>query len=315
MPSNLNKLPLVVIVGPTAVGKTEVSLRLAEKLNGEIVSGDSRLFYRGMDIGTAKPTRQEQQRVSHHLIDVADPDETWSLAVFQEAAQKAIADIHLRGKMPFLVGGTGQYIRAMLEGWAPPELAPDPKIRQVLDKWAAEIGGDELHRRLNRLDPVAAERIDSRNVRRTVRALEVIFHTGRRFSSQTRKQESPYDILVLGITRPRPELYRRIDERIEAMLAAGLVEEVQALLQKGYPPDLPTFSAIGYREIIAHLRGEISLEDAVMLIKRATRQFVRRQANWFKPTDPTIHWFNVDGQLAEKMEACIRAAFPGFQEK
>lgn len=306
MHSNLNKLPLVVIIGPTAVGKTEVSLQLAERLNGEIVSGDSRLFYRGMDIGTAKPSLQEQQRVPHHLIDVADPDETWSLAVFQEAAQKVIADINKRGKLPFLVGGTGQYIRAMLEGWAPPELAPDPKIRRVLEKWANESGGDELHRRLGYLDPQAADRIDPHNVRRTVRALEVIFRTGRRFSSQTRKQESLCNNLVLGITRPRPELYKRIDERIEAMLAAGLVEEVQALLQKGYPPDLPTFSAIGYREIIAHLRGEISLEETVMLIKRATRQFVRRQANWFKPTDPTIHWFNADEQLAANMEVCIR---------
>jgi tRNA dimethylallyltransferase len=310
MPFNLNKPPLVVIVGPTAVGKTEVSLQLAERLDGEIVSGDSRLFYRGMNIGTAKPTMQEQQRVPHHLIDVADPDETWSLAVFQETAQKSIAEINQRGKLPFLVGGTGQYIRAMLEGWAPPELAPDPKIRKVLDKWANDSGGDELHRRLGYLDPLAADRIDPRNVRRTVRALEVIFRTGKRFSSQTRKQESFYNNLVLGIIRPRPELYRRIDERVEAMLDAGLVEEVRALLQKGYPPDLPTFSAIGYREIIAHLMGEISLEEAVMLIKRATRQFVRRQANWFKPTDPTIHWFDADEHLAANMEACIREQLP-----
>lgn len=301
------KPPLIVILGPTAVGKTEISLQLAERLNGEVVSADSRLFYRGMDIGTAKPSPEERARVPHHLIDIAAPDETWSLALFQRAAHQAIADIHSRGKLPFLVGGTGQYLRAVYEGWELPEQRPHPRLRAALEAWGKSIGPEALHTRLARLDPQAAARIEPRNLRRTVRALEVIFLTGKRFSAQRRRGAAPYRTLLIGLTRPREELYARVDARIQAMLEAGLVEEVRSLLARGYAPDLPAMSAIGYKQIAAYLRGESTLEEAVAQIKRLTRQFVRRQANWFKTGDPQIHWFRVEENTVEQVEAEIRA--------
>ncbi|RMH35308.1 MAG: tRNA (adenosine(37)-N6)-dimethylallyltransferase MiaA, partial [Gammaproteobacteria bacterium] len=301
------KPPLIVILGPTAVGKTELSLQLAERLQGEIVSADSRLFYRGMDIGTAKPTPEERARVPHHLIDVADPDETWSLALFQRAAHEIIADIHARGKLPFLVGGTGQYLRAVYEGWKLPQQRPHPALREALENWGQRIGPQALHARLAILDPQAAARIEPNNLRRTVRALEVIFLTGRRFSAQRQRGASPYRTLLIGLTRPREELYARVDARIQAMLQAGLVDEVRTLLARGYSAELPSMSAIGYKQIAAYLRGECTLEEAVTQMKRLTRQFVRRQANWFKADDPEIHWFSMEKDPLPKVEAEIRA--------
>jgi tRNA dimethylallyltransferase len=293
--------PLILIVGPTGVGKTEAAIRLAERLDGEIISADSRLFYRGMDIGTAKPSPKERRRVPHHLIDVAWPDEIWSLAVFQERARQAIAGVHAAGRLPFLVGGTGQYVRAVAQGWQPPAVEPDSRLRAALESWANEIGAQGLYDRLQKIDPEAAEKIDARNLRRTVRALEVIFTTGQRFSEQRSSSPSPYRQLSLGLSRPRPELYARIDRRIDAMLAAGLVDETHRLLGKGYSPDLPSMSAIGYREIIAHLLGVITLQEAVIQIRRNTRTYVRRQANWFKPDDPEIHWCDLGGEGADEI--------------
>jgi tRNA dimethylallyltransferase len=294
------KPPLILLVGPTAVGKTELSIRLAEELDGEIVSADSRLFYRGMDIGTAKPSPQDRARVPHHLIDVANPDETWSLAVFQHAAHEAIAAIHQRDKLPFLVGGTGQYIRAVTQDWSPPKVQPDPRLRGVLEKLAEEHNTHWLHEGLRRNDPQTAAKIDSRNVRRTIRALEVIFSTGQPFTAQRGRGESPYRCLTIGLQRPRPELYARADARIESMFANGFLNEVKHLLEAGYSPDLPTLSAIGYRESVAVLRGQMSLEEAKTQIKHATRVFVRRQANWFKANDPSIHWFEAGIAGVEK---------------
>ncbi|MCI0551495.1 MAG: tRNA (adenosine(37)-N6)-dimethylallyltransferase MiaA [Anaerolineae bacterium] len=309
-----SKLPLILIVGSTAVGKTEIAIQLAERLNGEIVSADSRLFYRGMDIGTAKPTHQEQARVLHHLIDIANPDETLSLAVFQQKAREAIADIHARKKIPFLVGGTGQYVRAVTEGWSPPEVKPDERLRQELGKLAlskAEGMKDErgiywLHDKLKSLDPVASEKIDARNYRRTIRALEVIMTTGRRFSEQRGQSESPYHLISIGLTRPRVELYERVDQRIDAMFANGFIDEVKSLLAKGYSPTLPTMSAIGYRECVRVVNGELNEEQAKAEIRRATRIFVRRQANWFKESDPNIAWFRVEDGVVGEIESYIR---------
>ena len=300
------KPPLIVILGPTAVGKTSLSIELAKRLNGEIVSADSRLLYRGMDIGTAKPTEEEMSNIPHHLIDVADPDERWNLAVYQREAYKIIDDIHERGKLPFLVGGTGQYIRSIIEGWNIPPQRPDFDLRDALNNWAEEIGAEGLHERLKMIDPEAAEKIDYRNLRRTVRALEVIFKTGERFSELRNKQECPYFPIILGIERPRDELYERVDQRIEQMLDDGLVDEIRRLLEAGYSPDLSTMSAIGYGEIIQYLQGEISYEEAVTLIKRNTRTFVRRQANWFKPEDPRITWFEASPNMVDDMETWIR---------
>jgi tRNA dimethylallyltransferase len=304
----LDKPFLILLIGPTAVGKTELSLQLAERLNGEIVSADSRLFYRGMDIGTAKPSLEERARVTHHLIDVADPDETWSLAVFQQKATEIIADIHARGKLPFLVGGTGQYVRAVTEGWTPPEVEPDPRLRGVLESLGDEKGIGWLHAWLEGVvAAAAAEKIDPRNVRRTVRALEVILTTGKPFSQQRGQSESPYKLLTIGLKRPRDELYQRVDERIEAMFEAGLLNEVRGLLEKGYLPELPPMSAIGYRECVQVVNGQMSVEQAKVEMRRATRVFVRRQANWFKETDPDIHWFEAGQEnLVNLIEELIR---------
>lgn len=294
--------PLVIIVGPTAVGKTEMSIALAKRIEGEIVSADSRLLYRGMDIGTAKPSFGERAMVPHHLIDVADPDDMWSLALYQRAAYQAIKDVLARGKIPILVGGTGQYIRAIVEGWYLPPQKPDTGLRSVLEKWADEIGKQELHRRLALLDTQAAAIIDARNVRRTIRALEVILLTGKRFSAQRSRVACPFTYRMIGLTRSRSELYQRIDRRIERMIAEGLISEVRALLSKGYSPDLPTMSAIGYAEIISFLSGKIGLDEAIQMMKRRTRQFVRRQAAWFRDDDPRIAWINAsDTSVVERM--------------
>ena len=296
---------LVVILGPTAVGKTEVALNLADRLRGEIVSADSRLFYRGMDIGTAKPSQSELERVAHHLINIADPDDVISLARFQHLANGAISEISQRGHLPFLVGGSGQYIHAVTQEWLVPLVQPDPGLRSALESWSRRIGPDGLHQRLSVLDPQAAEAIDYRNLRRTIRALEVILSTGRKFSSQRQRGHSPYHILQLGLSRPRSELYARIDERVEAMISAGLVEEVRSLLERGYRPDLPPFSAIGYREIISYLEGMTSLDEAILQIKRASRILVRRQANWFKTSDAEINWFEAGADTAGQLEHLI----------
>ena len=288
-----SKPPLIAIIGPTAVGKTEVSLQLAEHFNGEIISSDSRLFYRGMDIGTAKPSAEEMARVPHHLIDVSNPDETWSLGQFQKAAQEIIEDIIERGKRPFLVGGTGQYFRSVTEGWLPPEVKADEQLRGVLEGMKEERGAEWLHAKLALLDPVAASTIDYRNVRRVVRALEVILTTGKRFSLQRKQSgESPYNLLTIGLKRERPELYERVDLRIEQMFAAGLLDEVQNLLDLGYAAELPSMSALGYRECVSVLRGEMRQDEAIVLMKRVTRNFVRKQANWFKNDDDRIKWFD-----------------------
>ncbi len=296
------KIPLVVIVGPTAVGKTEISIELAERIKGEIVSADSRLFYRGMDIGTAKPTLEQQTRVAHHLIDVANPDETWSLALFQREANRAITEIFQAHHQPIMVGGTGQFVRAVTEGWEIPPVQPDPQLREVLSRWARGLGAAGMHTRLAIVDPEAAKEIDPSNVRRTIRALEVVFTTGRRFSEQRIKGHMLFDSLMLGLTRSRPELYQRIDDRIDHMIAYGFIDEVRHLLELGYAPELPTLSAIGYGEIVAYLQGKLDLDEAVMLIKRRTRVFVRRQANWFKLDDPRIHWLRVNDGIVDELE-------------
>jgi len=299
----LKDQPLILLVGATAVGKTELAIRLAEKLNGEIISADSRLFYRGMDVGTAKPSPAEQARVPHHLIDIAAPDKTLSLAEFQQQAARLIDEIHARGRLPFLVGGTGQYIRAVTEGWAPPEVAENTRMREVLENIKEERGAEWLHAKLKSIDEEAAQKIDWRNARRTIRALEVILTTGRKFSAQRGQAQSPYHLISIGLQRPRAELYQRVDERIDAMFANGLLDEVRGLLASGYDPRLPSLSAIGYRECVQVLRGEISEEQAKIAMRKETRVFVRRQSNWFKESDARIHWFHPNQE--EEIERLI----------
>ena len=270
--------PLIVIVGPTAVGKSRIAIEVSGRLEGEIVSADSRLFYRGMDIGTAKPSDEDRRLIPHHLIDIADPDEVISLRIFQEKAQDCIRKIMNRNKLPILVGGTGQYIHSVTEGWIIPPQKPNHRMRNLLNAWANEIGSDAIYQKLVMLDPAAAKKIDPRNIRRTIRALEVILGTGKLFSLQQRKEGTKYYLKMIGLFLPRELLYQHIDERINQMITDGLIDEVKILLSKGYSSDLPSMSAIGYREISDYLQNKISYEDAIMLMKRKTRQFVRRQA-------------------------------------
>jgi tRNA dimethylallyltransferase len=309
-PDALARPLVVMLVGPTAVGKTEVALGLALSLDGEIVSMDSRLFYRGMDIGTAKPSPEDLRRVPHHLIDVVEPDETLSLADFQDRLQQAIAGIVSRGRLPLLVGGTGQYAHAVRSGWAPPPVAPDETLRNELERLASMRGGTWLHARLAAVDPPAAQNIDARNLRRTIRAMEVILTTGRRFSQQRGSGAAPYRLVTIGLRRSRPELYARIDARIDAMLEGGLVEETRKLLRKGYSPSLPAFSAIGYSQCAQVISGDIDLREARIQMQRSTRAFVRRQSNWFKDNDPDIRWFDATRpDLVEAIATLIQSDF------
>ena len=297
--------PVIAILGPTAVGKTRVSISLAKQFEGEIVSVDSRLIYRGMDIGTAKPTIKEREQVPHHLIDVADPDDTWNLAKFCEAALNVIHDIHSRGKVAFLVGGTGQYLRAILEGWTPPPSAESTDFREILEATAASRGYEVVHRQLQDVDPASASQIDPRNVRRVIRALEIFHLTGMPASSQRVKKPPSFEILRIGLTLPREELYQRIDQRIDLMIEDGWIEEVKELIDIGISPDLPSLSAIGYAQLAAHLSGEMDLDSAIVEIRRLSRQFVRRQANWFKADDPEIQWFDAVSGVEERITEVI----------
>ena len=290
---DINK-KLIIIIGPTGVGKTKLAIELAQAIDGEIVSADSRSFYRGMDIGTAKPKYKERAQIKHHLIDCVNPDTTISLAQFQQVAMKKIDEIQCRNKIPVLVGGTGQYIRAITDGWVPPQQAPDENLRNVLNKWAEEIGSDAFYKKLLIIDPEAAAKIDPKNIRRVIRAFEVIFRTGKKFSDQKGKKITKYNYILIGLNTSRQKLYERIDQRIDKMIENGLLDEVTQLLEEGYSEELPAFTAIGYHEAIECLKGNITLEEARMLMKRRTRQYVRRQANWFKKDDERINWFNID---------------------
>jgi len=296
---------LIAILGPTGVGKTTISLGFAERHKGEIVSADSRLVYHGMDIGTAKPTPAEQMRVRHHLIDVVEPADDWNLAKYQSGAGEAIDNIHVRGKIPFLVGGTGQYIIAVLEGWTPPPKSQDVGFRTSLEQQAKETGYEILHRQLEDIDPIAAERIDARNVRRVIRALEIYHVTGLPPSQLRSKSPPDFDVLKIGLTLPRDQLYARIDARIEEMMEAGWLDEVETLLSLNIPQGAPSMSAIGYAQLAEYLQGKVELDEALAETRRLTRQFVRRQANWFKPEDPSINWFINDEGVEEEIEGCI----------
>lgn len=302
MPDNKTKPKTVlVIVGATAVGKTALAIELAKAINGEIISADSRLFYKGMDIGTAKPTKEEQNTVRHYLVDVAEPEEVWSLSVLQKKVTEAIDEIQSKRKIAILVGGTGQYVRAITEGWQIPPQQPDEKFRKVIESWGNDIGAEELHHKLSLIDPAAARKIDPQNVRRTVRALEVIFMTGNLFSGQRLKETPDQDFWIIGLERPRAEIYARVDARIEEMFASGFVEETQKLLDRGISPQHPNLSAIGYREVCEFLVGRITLEEAKAQMRKKTRVFVRRQNNWFKRGDPQIHWYEMSEEPLTKI--------------
>ncbi|KPL85144.1 tRNA (adenosine(37)-N6)-dimethylallyltransferase MiaA [Herpetosiphon geysericola] len=275
--------PLIIaIVGATAVGKTAFSLDLAQALNGEIVSVDSRLVYRGMDLGTAKPTPAEQALVKHHLIDVVKPDQDYSLATYQAAAYAAIASIVQRAKLPILVGGTGQYMAALLEGWSIPEVAPNYELRARYEQQAALEGHAALHQQLQAIDPEAAATIDATNVRRVIRALEVFAVTGQQISQLQRRQPPAYRILTLDLERPRDELYARIDQRVEIMVQQGLIAEVWGLIRQGYGWELPAMSGLGYAEFRPLWQGQQSATACISQLKFNTHRFARKQGAWFR---------------------------------
>ncbi len=301
--------PLVAIVGPTAVGKSGLAVRLAAEFAGEIVCADSRTLYRSMDIGTAKPTAAQLAAVPHHLLDLINPDEAFTLAQFQQLAYRAIADIIERARVPFLVGGSGLYVRAVIEGFRIPQMEPDRALRSALEDEAERLGPEHLYAELARVDPPAAQRIEPTNTRRVIRALEVYRRLGIPISQLQTKSPPPYRILVIGLTRSMASLESAIAQRVDEMLAAGLVEEMRNLLAKGYCADLPAMSGIGYRETGMFLRGEISLSAARDLIVRNTRRLVRRQYQWFRLNDPTIHWFDLDDEGAADAARVTRHAF------
>jgi tRNA dimethylallyltransferase len=284
---------LVCIVGPTGAGKTRTALQISRAFTSEIVNCDSRQIYRHMDIGTAKPTREELSKVKHHLIDIVDPDSEISLTQYQEMAYRTINEIHSRGILPLLVGGTGQYFWAVVEGWQAPKVPPDTELRLSLEKQAKEKGASSLYNELMVVDPVAARKIDPHNVRRVIRALEVFRNRGERFSELQNKKPPPYRILMVGLTADRQELYLQVDKRVDQMIGHGLVSEVKQLVEMEYGDNLPSMSSIGYRQICRYLRDELTLEEATQQIKFETHRYIRQQYTWFRLKDERIHWFNI----------------------
>jgi tRNA dimethylallyltransferase len=300
---------LVALVGPTGVGKSRLALRLAQALNGEIVSADSRQVYRYMDIGTAKPTPRERAAVPHHLIDIVNPDEDFSLAQYQQLACKAIEDVNQRHKLALLVGGSGLYVWSVLEGWQIPAVAPDPEFRRHLEEKAASGGEDELYQELARLDPVAAQKIDPRNVRRTIRALEVHHNAEAPISQLQGKAVPSFNTLIIGLTAERQELYRRIDLRVDDMIKQGLVDEVKQLLDRGYDAGLPSMSGIGYKQISLFVKGKLTLADAIQQTKFESHRLVRHQYSWFRLKDVRIGWFDINNDKEARILARLEESY------
>jgi tRNA dimethylallyltransferase len=296
---------LVAIVGPTGVGKSRLALHLASLFHGEIVSADSRQVYRYLDIGTAKPSPQELSQVFHHLISITNPDDDFGLAQYQALAYQAIEDIQSRNRFPFLVGGSGLYVWAVLEGWQIPKVSPDLEFRYNLEKRASDAGIDEIYRELSRVDPVAAQKIDRRNVRRVIRALEVHNKAKTPFSQLGYKEAPALNSFIIGLTADRAEIYRRTDQRVDDMMARGLVTEVENLSKMGYYFNLPAMSGIGYRQIGQFLKGELRLEVAKQQIKSETHRFVRHQYAWFRLKDERIHWFDIEHQGVTEIEGVL----------
>lgn len=299
---------LVAIVGPTAVGKSDLALRLAELIPAEIVSADSRQVYRYMDIGTGKPTIAERKSVPHHVIDVVDPDEDFSLAMYHELALKAVETVRQRGNLPLLVGGSGLYVWSLLEGWRIPPVTPDHEQRRILEARAEREGSQSLYRELQSIDPVMAEKISPRNTRRMIRALEIYRATGQLPSQQRQKENPGLATLIFGLTRERQGLYRMIDCRVDRMIGAGLVDEAEHLLRRGYSSSLPSMSGIGYRQMIQFLQGEITLSEAADKMKVETHRLARHQYAWFRLADERIRWLHAGDAGDETMASNVNTA-------
>ena len=290
------KQPLIILSGPTACGKTSISIALAKRIHAEIISADSMQIYRGFDIGTAKITEAEKEGIPHYMIDEMDPDEECNVFEFQSRAQKYIADIISRGKIPMIVGGTGFYIQSVLYDIDFSDESGDKSYRHQLEKLAEEKGSDYLYQQLIECDPDAAKEIHPNNSKRVIRALEYFHETGQQISEHNRMQhekESPYNFAYFVLNRPRHILYERINKRVDQMIQEGLAEEVSVLLQKGYGEDLLSMQGLGYKELIPYTKGLITLEEASELLKKNTRHFAKRQITWFKREKETI-WIDLE---------------------
>ena len=292
MVSQTKKPKVIVICGPTGIGKTTVGIRLAEKLGGEIISADSMQIYRYMDIGTAKPTADEQSRVIHHMIDIVDPGEDFDAVRFAQMARDKVMQLHQKGLLPVVVGGTGLYIKALLQGLF--QASPvDPQIRARLSQEAAESGSNRLHDRLREVDPDTAERLHPNDAYRIIRALETIETTGRPISEHQQDHgfaDEPFNALKIGLRKDREKLYDRIDQRVDLMIEAGLLDEVRKLLDMGYKADLKAMQSIGYRHMAAFIEGGIAWDECIRTLKRDTRRFAKRQFTWFG-ADPQVQWY------------------------
>jgi tRNA dimethylallyltransferase len=298
---------LVAVVGATATGKSDVAFALAEALGGEVVSTDAYQVYRGLDIGTAKVGAETRRRVPHHLIDIADPSQPMTLALFLEAAQVALDDVWSRDRLPVLAGGSGQYGWALLEGWQVPRVEPDAALRAELETLAAIGGPEALRARLATLDPEAARTIDAANTRRTIRAIEVVSSTGRPLAACQTRDPIDADVLILGLRLPREALYERLDSRTDAMYAAGFVDEVRALRSRGFGESAAVRGGVGYKEVSAYLDGEYGLDEAIRRHKNANHRLVRRQNAWFREADERIRWIDAGPSASVEALAVARA--------
>ena len=305
----MSSRPLIVIVGPTAVGKTGLSIELALELNGEIVSADSMQVYKYMDIGTAKPTLEERKGVEHYLIDEVAPDEEFNVAKYKEKADYYIEKIYRKNKIPIMVGGTGLYINSVIDNIQFSETICDWEYRNELSELAKRKGNEYVHDMLRCVDPVTAQKLHTNDIRRIIRALEVYKYTGipiSKHQEESRKQPSPYRILLIGLTMERERLYNRINQRVDIMLEQGLVEEVCSLLDMAYDKSLTSMQGLGYKEIISYLEGFYSYDEAVEVLKRDTRRYAKRQLTWFR-RDQRIHWIDINEKDSQKdvLEKCI----------
>ena len=291
----MEKIPVIAIVGPTGVGKTDLSIRLAKKLNGEIVSCDSMQIYREMDIGTAKPTKEEMMGIPHHMIDIVNPDESYNVDKYVDNSKECIEDVFSRGNIPILAGGTGLYADSLLGGISFVKTKGDEEYRKYLFDLAEKEGNEYVHKMLETIDPVSFNAIHPNNVRRVVRALEVYKCTGNTITyhnEMSKKEPSPYNPLIFGLTRHRDELYERIDKRVDIMVEKGLVKEAENLYNKGYTTDITSMQGLGYKEFIKYFEGEISLSEAIEILKRDTRHYAKRQLTWFN-RNKDIVWINL----------------------
>ncbi len=301
------KEKIVVIVGPTAVGKTSFSLEVAKKFNGEIISGDSMQVYKHLDIGTAKVTSEEMGDIPHHLIDVKEIDQSYTVSDFQEDAGKQIEDIAKRNHLPIIVGGTGLYIESLLYPVSHSEAEPNLALRSEFEQFAEDHGNQTLWQRLNEIDPKAAEKIHPNNVRRVVRALEVYYETGQLFSTfqnEKKNKEAEYDAFIIGLNTERPLLYERINKRVDLMMANGLLKEARRLWgELGPEPESQSTKGIGYKELFGYFNEETTLEEATALIKRNSRRYAKRQLTWFRNRFENVHWYDLILKPEEEAES------------